>query len=133
VLSPLIASALLYNAVTSPALPARHIEAPLLLPGGGDTLAALVRARCAAVDLGTLCAAALLAHVGASAYFEARHRRRHRVLDGERGSVPRSEMRKWWLYTAFVAAVTGILVALRLAFGQLGIGIWQRAYPVGAL
>ncbi|KAI0032526.1 hypothetical protein K488DRAFT_49742 [Vararia minispora EC-137] len=129
VLAPLIASALLFNAATSPELPKRHIEAPLQLLNGGRPLApldALVRARCAAVNLGTLCAVALLAHVGASAYFEARHRKRHHVLDGERGSVPRSEMRKWWLYTALVFAVTGALVVIRTAFGQAHIGIWRH-------
>jgi dolichol kinase len=131
-LAPLIASALLYNSVTSDELP--KWESTLSLAGKNtqaiSALDALIRARCNAVNLGTLCAVVLLIHVWASARFEARYRRLHpsRGGDGdERGSVPRSEMRKWWLYVAFSAVVSGVLTAVRMVFARVDIGIWQRA------
>ncbi|KZV74673.1 hypothetical protein PENSPDRAFT_572701 [Peniophora sp. CONT] len=128
VLGPLISAALFYNALTDPrVLPGWHIEPPMTLPASSASPAeALIRSRATAIDLGTLCSAALLLQVGASAAFEARFRKTHHVPDGERGSVPRSEMRKAGYYVAFVFSSTLALLAVRIAFPLFGIGIWTR-------
>ncbi|KAI0309249.1 hypothetical protein OF83DRAFT_1089205 [Amylostereum chailletii] len=128
VLGPLISSALCYNALTSSSLPSWYIEPPLQLNNGGHPyppLQSLVLSRRAAVNLGTLCSCILLTHVCASHYFEARYRRTHRAADGERGSVPRSEMRKWWLYILFTLVVSACLLGARFLFAEARIGIWQ--------
>lgn len=128
VLSPLISAALFYNALADPrVLPGWHIESPMTLPVSSmSPIQAVIRSRAAAVDLGTLCSAALLFQVGASAVFESRFRKTHHVPDGERGSVPRSEMRKAGYYTAFVFCSTLILLAARIALPLFGIDIWTR-------
>lgn len=128
VLGPLISAALFYNALADPrVLPGWHIEAPMTLAGSTiSPMQAVIRSRAAAVDLGTLCSATLLLHVGASAAFEARYRKTHHVSDGERGSVPRSEMRKAGYYIAFVFGSTLSLLALRIALPLFGIDIWTR-------
>ncbi|VDB85471.1 unnamed protein product [Peniophora sp. CBMAI 1063] len=128
VLSPLISAALFYNTLADRrVLPGWHIEPPMMLPVSSlSPIDAVVRSRAAAIDLGTLCSAALLLHVGASVAFEARFRKTHPVPDGERGSVPRSEMRKAGYYIAFVFFSTLSLLAIRITLPVFGIGIWTR-------
>ncbi|KAH9966245.1 hypothetical protein BGW80DRAFT_1342802 [Lactifluus volemus] len=87
---------------------------------------ALAASRRNAVDLSTLCSAALLIHVYASHWFEWRHRRRHKVCEGERGSVPRSEARKGWMYIIFTYIVCVFLLALRFAFDRAQLGVWKH-------
>jgi dolichol kinase len=87
---------------------------------------ALAASRRNAVDLSTLCSAVLLIHVYASHWFEWRYRKRHKVCEGERGSVPRSEARKGWMYIIFTYIVCAFLLALRIAFDRAGLGVWKR-------
>ena len=82
-----------------------------------------------AVDLGTLCSTTLLIHVYASHWFEWRHRRHHRVSEGERGSVPRSEVRKGWLYIIFTFLVCAFLIVLRFALDHAQVvSLWRREF-----
>ncbi|KAI9512992.1 Fph type histidine kinase [Russula earlei] len=135
VLGPLITSALYYVALKldtqprgTPHPPFWHIEAPWRL--SDDTfvapLQALVLSRRNAVDLGTLCSTTLLIHVCASHWYEWRHRRHHRVSEGERGSVPRSEVRKGWLYTIFTFLVCAFLLGLRFALDHAQVSLWRH-------
>ncbi|TFY82873.1 hypothetical protein EWM64_g1139 [Hericium alpestre] len=137
ILGPLIASSLLYSSLKTantttdsiPLPPFWYIEPPLTLPNSGNPLTALealVASRRNAVHLATLCGTLTLIHVCASWWFEASYRRRRAVVEGERGSVPRSEARKAWYYVAFTFTVTAGLLALRYLFQGLGIGIWQN-------
>ena len=105
-----------------------YIEAPWRLNTETSltTLQALVVSRRNAVDLSTLCSACLLIHVYASHWFEWRHRKRHRVSEGERGSVPRSEARKGWLYIAFTYIICAFLLGLRFALDRVRVGVWKR-------
>ncbi|KAA1467328.1 hypothetical protein DENSPDRAFT_792529 [Dentipellis sp. KUC8613] len=133
-LGPLIASALLYSSLKLPhdripIPPDWYIEPPLTLPNAGNPmtpLEALILGRRNAVHLATMCATILLTHVSASWWFEARYRRRHAVVEGERGSVPRSEARKSWYYILFTFTVSLCLLGLRYAFEIANIGIWQQ-------
>ncbi|KAI0050449.1 hypothetical protein FA95DRAFT_1536216 [Auriscalpium vulgare] len=136
ILGPLIASALYHIALRTflsspdtPHPPNWHIEPPIQLSNFGkpfDPAEALVLARRNAVNLSTLCSTILSIHVCASSKFESRYRRRHKVALGERGSVPRSEMRKWWMYTLLVLSSTVALLVLRYAFALTNIKIWQH-------
>jgi hypothetical protein len=134
ILGPLITSALYYVALKFDKHPAGtlqqplwHIEAPWRL--GNETsltaLQALVLSRRNAVDLSTLCSTTLLIHVYSSHWFEWRHRRHHKVSEGERGSVPRSEARKGWLYVFFTFLVCSILLGLRFALDCAQVGLWR--------
>jgi dolichol kinase len=135
ILGPLITSALYYVALKFDVLPEGtsqppfwHIEAARR--SNNETsltpLQALVVSRRNAVDLSTLCSAALLIHVYASHWFEWRHRKRHKVSEGERGSVPRSEARKGRMYVVFTYIVCAFLLGLRFAFDRTRVGVWKR-------
>jgi hypothetical protein len=109
-----------------------HIEAPWCLSNEASLtpLQALVLSRRNAVDLSTLCSTTLLIHVYTSHWFEWRHRKHHKVSDGERGSVPRSEARKGWLYIFFTFLVCVILLGLRFALDRAQVGLWRREFQV---
>ena len=135
ILGPLITSALYYVALkfdTEPTgtlqPPFWHIESPWRL--SNETYLtpqqALVLSRRSAVDLSTLCSATLLIHVYSSHWFEWRHRKYHKVSEGERGSVPRSEARKGWLYIAFTFLVCVLLLGLRFALDRAQVDLWRR-------
>ncbi|KAH9057814.1 Fph type histidine kinase [Lactarius vividus] len=135
IFGPLITSALYYVALRSDMQaagtsqpPIWYIEAPWHL--GNDTSLtppqALVLSRRNALDLSTLCSLTLSIHVYASHWFEWRYRKQHKVSEGERGSVPRSEARKGWLYTVFTYLVCAFLLGLRFALDRTGLGIWKH-------
>ncbi|KAF8501390.1 hypothetical protein F5888DRAFT_1671831 [Russula emetica] len=133
ILGPLITSALYYVALkfdTEPTGTLRppfwHIESPWRLSNETSLTPhqALVLSRRNAVDLSTLCSATLLIHVYSSHWFEWRHRKYHKVSEGERGSVPRSEARKGWLYIAFTFLVCAILLGLRFALDRAQVSLW---------
>ncbi|KAI9434204.1 Fph type histidine kinase [Lactarius indigo] len=135
IFGPLITSALYYvalrfdtQAAGTSQPPIWYIEAPWHL--GNDTSLtppqALVLSRRNAVDLSTLCSLTLSIHVYASQWFEWRYRKQHKVSEGERGSVPRSEARKGWLYTVFTYLVCAFLLGLRFALDRAGLGIWKH-------
>jgi dolichol kinase len=138
ILGPLITSALYYVALNvdtpskgTPPTPLWHIEAPWRLSNDSSLtpLQALVLSRRNAVDLGTLCSMTLLIHVYASHWFEWRHRKHHRVSEGERGSVPRSEVRKGWLYIIFTFLVCAFLVVLRFTLDRARVvSLWRREF-----
>jgi dolichol kinase len=142
ILGPLITSALYYVALNFDKHPAGtaqppfwHIEAPWRLGNGTSLtpLQALILSRRNAVDLSTLCSTTLLIHVYSSHWFEWRHRRHHKVSEGERGSVPRSEARKGWLYIFFTLLVSSILLGLRFVLDRAQVGLWQREYQALSL
>ncbi|KAI0067387.1 hypothetical protein BV25DRAFT_1794947 [Artomyces pyxidatus] len=137
VIGPLIASSLyhvaLKLAVSSPDSfshpPYWHIEHPYQLNNLGKPFTpvqALILSRRNAVNLSTMCSFIVLVHVYASSWFEARYRGNHKVADGERGSVPRSEVRKWWLYSLFTFTVSTGLLGLRFMFSWSKIGMWEH-------
>lgn len=138
IFGPLITSALYYASLRFDAPPAGtsqpafwYIEAPWSL-GNDTSLAppqALILSRRAAVDLSTLCSLTLPIHVYASHWFEWRYRKQHKVSEGERGSVPRSEVRKGWLYIVFTYLVCAFLLGLRFALDRVGFGLWKRKFP----
>ena len=137
VLGPLITSALYYVAlkVDTPLEgtihpPFWHIEAPWRLSNETSftPLQALVLSRRNAVDLSTLCSTTLLIHVYASHWFEWRHRKHHKVSEGERGSVPRSEERKGRLYVVFTFLVCAFLLGLRFALDRARVSLWRREF-----
>jgi len=137
ILGPLITSALYYVALkfdTEPTgtlqPPLWHIESPWRLNNETSLTPhqALVLSRRNAVDLSTLCSATLLIHVYTSHWFEWRHRKYHKVSEGERGSVPRSEARKGWLYIAFTFLVCAILLGLRFALDRAQVSLWGREF-----
>jgi hypothetical protein len=135
ILGPLITSALYYVALKvdtplegTPHPPFWHIEAPWSL--GNEIpftpLQALALSRRNAVDLSTLCSTTLLIHVYASHWFEWRYRKHHKVSEGERGSVPRSEVRKGKLYIGFTFLVCAFLLGLRFALDRARVSLWRR-------
>ncbi|KAH9983087.1 hypothetical protein BJV74DRAFT_980805 [Russula compacta] len=135
ILGPLITSALYYVALKvdtppdgAPQPPFWHIEAPWHLSDETSftPLQALVLSRRHAVDLSTLCSTTLLIHVYASHWFEWRHRRHHKVSEGERGSVPRSEARKGWLYIVFTFLLCAFLLGLRFALDLVRVSLWRH-------
>ncbi|KAH8983215.1 Fph type histidine kinase [Lactarius akahatsu] len=135
IFGPLITSALYYvalrfdtQAAGTSQPPIWYIEAPWHL--GNDTSLtppqALVLSRRNAVDLSTLSSLTLSIHVYASHWFEWRYRKQHKVSEGERGSVPRSEARKGWLYAVFTYLVCAFLLGLRFALDRAELGIWKH-------
>ena len=137
ILGPLITSALYYVALKvdtphegTPHPPFWHIEAPWRLNNETSftPLQALVLSRRNAVDLSTLCSTTLLIHVYASHWFEWRYRKHHKVSEGERGSVPRSEVRKGRLYVVFTFLVCAFLLGLRLALDRARVSLWSREF-----
>jgi dolichol kinase len=135
ILGPLITSALYYVALKfdmppegTSQPPFCHIETPWRFSNENSLTPqqALMVSRRNAVDLSTLCSAALLIHVYASHWFELRYRKRHKVSEGERGSVPRSEARKGWMYIVFTYIVCAFLLGLRIALDRARVGVWKR-------
>ncbi|KAI6122178.1 histidine kinase [Pisolithus croceorrhizus] len=132
---PLIAVAFLLSAVRKVASPESGllppgwlIEAPRVLTTGRSSLSALealILSRRTLVDYAVLCSFILVVQILASSWYEARYRRRRSVPEGERGSVPRSEMRRTWLYSAFALVFTLILLVIRFFLAQYHIAIWQ--------
>jgi dolichol kinase len=106
------------------------IEPPLKLSNARspeDALRVLILSRMNLVNVSTLCSTMLLLHVCASWFYEARCRKtRPGVPEGERASVPRSEVRRFWLFVFFGLSVTIGSLCLRLLSDALGVGIWQR-------
>ncbi|KAG6330838.1 hypothetical protein ID866_8254 [Astraeus odoratus] len=68
----------------------------------------------------------MLVQILASSWYEARYRQRQSVPEGERGSVPRNEMRRTWLYSAFALVLTLILLCVRFVLSHYHVGIWQN-------
>jgi dolichol kinase len=105
-----------------------RIEPPKVLAGGPTALGALVAAGRNLVDLATLLAAILLAHVCASWWAEEWYRRRTAALaEGERGTVPRKEGKKASLYVGFTLAVAAGVALLKAGAALAGLGLWQSA------
>jgi dolichol kinase len=138
IFGPLITSALYYASLRFDTLPTGtsqspfwYIEAPWHFSNDSSLTPpqALVLSRRNAVDLSTLCSLTLPIHVYASHWFEWRYRKQHKVSEGERGSVPRSEVRKGWLYIIFTYLVCAFLLGLRFAFDHAGLGLWKRKFP----
>ncbi|KAI6025596.1 Fph type histidine kinase [Pisolithus orientalis] len=139
-LPPLIAVSLLLSAIRKAASPESGllprgwlIEAPRVLSKGQSSLSvldALILSRRSLVDYAALCSFILVVQILASSWYEARYRRHRSVPEGERGSVPRSEMRRTWLYSAFGLVFVLILLAVRFFLTQHHIAIWQNiSYP----
>ncbi|KAG2058490.1 hypothetical protein BDR06DRAFT_980357 [Suillus hirtellus] len=137
-LPPMIALALLYSALrqvhspsSDPNLPPPHwlIEAPSVLhnPRSPDSaIDALIQSRRGLVDYSTMCSFILLAQVCSSWIIETRYRGRPSVPEGERGSVPRSEMRRTWLYVLFTFVMTMLAMTVRYLFALVEIPIWRN-------
>jgi hypothetical protein len=103
-----------------------RVESPARLPNSPTILNALISARYNAVNLATLCSTILLMHVCASAWFEARSRQGDSAPEGERGSVPRREVKRSLLYILFTICISLGMAVARLLFDNNGLGIWQR-------
>jgi hypothetical protein len=133
-LAPLISSALLLVAqrTSSPEqlLPRGWlIEEPATLPNSLMALSAaeaLVLSRFNLVNLATYCSFILLVHVGASRWFENRYGKSASAPEGERTSVPRSELLRTWYYVAFMFALTIFNCGLKAAVCRQGFRFWQR-------
>lgn len=137
-LPPMIALALLYSALrqvhsptSDPNLLPPHwlIEAPSVLhnPRSPDSaIDALIQSRRGLVDYSTMCSFILLAQVCSSWIIETRYRGRPSVPEGERGSVPRSEMRRTWLYVLFTFGMTMLAITVRYLFALAEIPIWRN-------
>lgn len=136
-LGPLVSSACLYSSLRSlaqsrlaiPLPSAWLVEAPLILEKGSvvyTAVEAIALSRRNLLDQSTLCSFVLLVHLTASRSFEARHRTKISTPEGERGSVPRSESRRAYLYIAFTLLVTAVTTGVGYVLNSQGIGIWQR-------
>ncbi|KAL4074815.1 hypothetical protein V8B97DRAFT_1868302 [Scleroderma yunnanense] len=135
-LPPLIAVALLSSAVRKAASPDSGllprgwlIEAPRVLTNGRSPLSALealILSRRGLIDYASLSSFILVVQILASSWYEARYRRRRSVPEGERGSVPRKEMRRTWLYSAFALVLALVVLCLRFLLARYHIGIWQN-------
>ncbi|KAJ7746618.1 hypothetical protein B0H16DRAFT_1852737 [Mycena metata] len=165
-LGPLIAAALLCTALALNAPPPPSptaasnaglplnwaIEAPLRLHGlqGLTPTAALLRARYNVVSLATLTSAVLLLHVCASKWWEARVAARAApqptlnstgsligTSEGERRSVPRSELWRAVYFVLFAVGVAGTAVGVRLVLGLFAgtgkEGVWMHLTPFDIL
>lgn len=136
-LPPMIALALLYSALrhvhstsSDPnSLPPHWlIEAPRVLHNPRSppsALDALIQSRRALVDYSTMCSFILLTQVCSSWAFETRYRGCPSVPEGERGSVPRSEMRRTWFYVLFAFGVTMLAVMVRYLLLLAEVPIWR--------
>jgi hypothetical protein len=134
-LPPMIALALLYSAVRHSTssdpnpLPSHWlIEAPSVLHNPRSppsAIDALVQSRRGLVDYSTMCSFILLAQVCSSWAIETRYRGRPSVPEGERGSVPRSEMRRTWFYVLFTFGMTTLAITVRYLLALAEIPIWR--------
>ncbi|KAG1747091.1 uncharacterized protein EDB91DRAFT_1048558 [Suillus paluster] len=137
-LPPMITLALLYSALrqlhspsSDPNLLPPHwlIEAPSVLHNPrspASAIEALVQSRRGLVDYSTLCSFILLAQVCSSWIIETRYRGRPSVPEGERGSVPRSEMRRTWFYVLFTFGMTMLAITVRYVLALAEIPIWRN-------
>ncbi|KAG1734154.1 Fph type histidine kinase [Suillus lakei] len=137
-LPPMIALALLYSALrqvhspsSDPNLLPPHwlIEAPSVLhnPRSPDSaIDALIQSRRGLVDYSTMCSFILLAQVCSSWVIETRYRGRPSVPEGERGSVPRSEMRRTWFYVLFTFGMTMLAITVRYLFALAEVPVWRN-------
>jgi dolichol kinase len=133
----MITLALLYSALRHAQSTSSHqnplpsdwlIEAPSVLHNPrspASALDALIQSRRGLVDYSTMCSFILLAQVCSSWAFETRYRGRPSVPEGERGSVPRSEMRRTWFYVLFTFGATMLAVTVRYLFALAEIPIWR--------
>ncbi|OJA16459.1 hypothetical protein AZE42_04675 [Rhizopogon vesiculosus] len=105
------------------------IEAPSVLHNPrspASAIDALIQSRRGLVDYSTMCSFILLAQVCSSWAFETRYRGRPSVPEGERCSVPRSEMRRTWFYVLFTFGVTALAVIVRYLLALAEIPIWRN-------
>lgn len=139
-LPSLIAVALLLSAQRKAAIPGSEllprgwlIEAPRICanrPQPLSALSALVLSRRSLVDYATLCSLILVVQILASSWYEARHRRHRNVPEGERGSVPRSESLRVWLYSIFSLGLALILVSVKFLFVWSHVNIWKSKWTL---
>ncbi|KAN0092831.1 hypothetical protein V8E55_003615 [Tylopilus felleus] len=134
--APLISVALLCSSLRqaaspTPALlpPGWQIEAPRVLENAHAPLSALdalMLSRRSLVDHATLCSFILLVQILSSSWYEARYRRGRNVPEGERGSVPRSEVRRTWTYWIYSYVLTLVALFVRHLLASYGIALWQN-------
>ncbi|KAJ8474053.1 hypothetical protein ONZ45_g16077 [Pleurotus djamor] len=137
-LGPLIASALLYSSLKRlPHTPGQSVppsgwfvDAPVHLANSrlrsSTPLDFVALARFNILDVAILCSAITLVHVCSSFWLEAHHIRRANTPEGERTSVPRSEGSRFWYYVAFTVMLSTTLLAIKIWFETVGMGIWQH-------
>ncbi|KAF8348876.1 hypothetical protein F5887DRAFT_539978 [Amanita rubescens] len=130
-LAPLISTALLLVAQRNSSLgqvlpPGWLIEEPATLPNSPSVADALVLSRYNLVNLATYCSFILLVHVCASRWFENRYGKSTSAPEGERTSVPRSELLRTWYYVMFMFAVTIFNCGLKAALSSQGLRFWQH-------
>ncbi|KAF9237618.1 Fph type histidine kinase [Melanogaster broomeanus] len=134
--APLISIALLYSSLRQaasrdPSLLPRDwlIEAPRVLEGARalSALDALILSRRSLVDYATLCSFILIVQISSSSWYEARYRRKRSVSEGERGSVPRSEMRRTWTYWIYSYVLTLVVLCVRYLLACNHISVWQSS------
>jgi len=130
-LAPLISTALLLvaqrNSSSGQVLPPGWlIEEPATLPNSPSVADALVLSRYNLVNLATYCSFILLVHVCASRWFENRYGKSSSAPEGERTSVPRSELLRTWYYVVFMFAVTIFNCGLKATLCRQGLRFWQR-------
>ena len=104
------------------------IEAPRVLTNARSPLSALqalILSRRGLIDYAVLCSIILVVQILASSWYEARYRQRWSVPEGERGSVPRKEVRRTWLYTAFSLVLAIVVLCLKILFAWYHTGIWH--------
>ncbi|THV02843.1 hypothetical protein K435DRAFT_748744 [Dendrothele bispora CBS 962.96] len=132
---PLVSATLLYHSLSlspssDPLPPGWRIEPPNTLSnarGHYTALEALILSRYNLVDLANLCSTVFLLHVCASWWLEGRYRGgASNVLDAERRSVPRSEIRRLTYFALFTLGTSLTMVALRLGLEVASLGIWQH-------
>ena len=127
-LGPLITSACLYTSMKSPPREGWVIEEPPILHRSKSFFSAseaLILSRRQLLQQTTLCSFIFLMHLAASRKAEARHRARYNTPEGERGSVPRNELHRNYLYAVLAIAVSLMSLFLRFIFAYSGIPIWQ--------
>lgn len=93
-----------------------------------SALEALILSRRGLIDYASLCSFILVVQILASSCYEARYRHRRSVAEGERGSVPRKEMLRTWLYTAFSLVLALVVLCLKFLFARYHVGIWQSEW-----
>ncbi|KAK2460914.1 hypothetical protein APHAL10511_007384 [Amanita phalloides] len=132
-LSPLISTALLLVAQRTPSaealLPGWLIEEPATLPESSPALSAadaLLLSRYNLVNMATYCSFILLVHTCASRWFENRYGKSSNAPEGERTSVPRSELLRTWYYVVFMFMSTIFNCGLKAALHGHGLRFWQH-------
>jgi len=131
------------------------VEPPLQLPPSTshphyNALQSLLLSRISLVQLSTLCSVVLFLHMSASrlmrwtvsesssrrlpspppsshnlsTYYSEEERDKARTL----GWIPKSEMRRTWLYSIFCVSLTVALLVLKSAFVATGVHIWKGEF-----